>query len=296
MRCANSSTIAREYIERGKSEDCPIVDMHGHFGLFGAQYLPASPPERMRNILIKAGVKRIVCSSFEALFGDVDYGNAILQKGIDDYPDTYLGYWVINPNYPKSITCVTKDFESSRGFVGFKFLPDYHTYPVTGRVYMPVLEYANERRLIILVHTWNGSAYDSPQMLAKVAEKYRGITFLMGHSGYGDWKTSVKIAKDFPNVYLDTTAVYVAHDFANQPGGSGTPLPFLPCLHVNGIIEFMVENATSRKVLFGTDMPWFSPHYVAGAVLFARIDDEARHDILHRNAERLLKNVLRREL
>ena len=35
-------------------------------------------------------------------------------------------------------------------------------------------------------------------------------------------------------------------------------------------------------------MPWYSPHYAAGAVLFARIGDDDRHNILHRNAERLL--------
>jgi len=50
----------------------------------------------------------------------------------------------------------------------------------------------------------------------------------------------------------------------------------------------MVMKASSKKMVFGTDMPWYSPHYAAGAVLLARIDDEARHDILHRNAERLL--------
>ena len=66
-----------------------------------------------------------------------------------------------------------------------------------------------------------------------------------------------------------------------------TPIPFMPYLQVNGVLEFMVENASSKKIVFGTDMPWYSPHFAAGAVLFARITDEARHDILHRNAERL---------
>ena len=96
------------------------------------------------------------------------------------------------------------------------------------------------------------------------------------------------MARDLPNVYLDLCAVCVAHDFSMQPTGSGTPLPLQSCLSVNGIIEYMVQESSSKKIVFGTDMPWYSPHYTAGAVLFARIDDEARHDILHRNAERLL--------
>jgi hypothetical protein len=67
-------------------------------------------------------------------------------------------------------------------------------------------------------------------------------------------------------------------------------MPSAPSLspHVNGLIEYMVATAGSNKVVFGSDLPWYSQHYHAGAVLFARISDDARHDILHRNAERLL--------
>lgn len=288
MKIGNPSPIAQEYMETGRSECCPIIDMHGHFGPFGGGYLPVHPVEKMVRSLERTGVKRLVCSSHDALFVDPVDGNAVLQAGIHEYPDLLLGYWAVNPNFPELIAQAGADFEGSRGFVGFKLLPDYHTYPLTGVRYAPVLTYAHSHRLLVLVHTWGGSAFDSPQLVAEVAEKYPDATFLMGHSGYGDWEGAVRVARDFPNVYLELTAVYAAHDFSMLPTGAGPPGPLLPCLHVNGIIEFMVAKASSKKIVFGTDMPWYSPHYAAGAVLFARIDDEARHDILHRNAERLL--------
>ena len=56
----------------------------------------------------------------------------------------------------------------------------------------------------------------------------------------------------------------------------------------------MVETAGSRKVVFGSDLPWYSQHYHAGqssCPYFRR----ARHDILHRNAERLLGEHLEGE-
>ena len=90
-------------------------------------------------------------------------------------------------------------------------------------------------------------------------------------------------------MYLELTAVYVAHDFAMLPSGSGTPSALASCAQVNGIIEYFVAQAGAHKILFGTDMPWYSAHYAAGAVLFARISDDARHAILHRNAEQLLE-------
>jgi predicted TIM-barrel fold metal-dependent hydrolase len=285
------SAIAREYVQFGKSETCPLIDMHGHYGPFPGSYLPAAPEQVMLHKLERAGVKRIVCSHHTALLVDITKGNALMQAAIDRHPDMLLGYWAINPNFPELAARAGKDYEQSHGFVGFKFLSDYHAYPLTGKAYAPALEYANEHRLLVLAHTWGGSPYDSPQLLGEIAQRYPSASFLMGHSGHGDWENSVRVAQECPNVSLELTAVFIAHDFAMEPAGSGTPVAMPSCLHVNGIIEYMVEHASSRKVVFGTDMPWYSPHYAAGAVLFAHIDDEARHDILHRNGERLLAAV-----
>ena len=41
-------------------------------------------------------------------------------------------------------------------------------------------------------------------------------------------------------------------------------------------------------MLFGTDLPWFSPLHGIGCVLSAEITDEDRRNILYRNAEKLL--------
>lgn len=282
------SPIVREYLANGHSESCPIIDMHGHLGPIGEIYLPDAPIPRMREAMRRAGVRKIVCAPHEALMADPARGNALMQATIDAHPDDFLGYWAVNPNYPELLARAGEDLARARGFVGFKCLPDYHTYPITGDRYRPALEYADAHRTLVLVHTWGGSGFDSPAQLGEVAARYPGATFLMGHAGYGDWETAIAVARELPNVLLELTAVYVAHDFGNQPGGSGTPLPFFSCLHVNGVIERMVVAAGAEKIVFGTDLPWYSPHYAAGAVLFAHIDDDARHAILHRNAERLL--------
>ena len=284
----NPSPIAREYMAIGRSASCPIIDLHGHLGALGSGYLPSAPLEKMRASLARCGVVRIVCAPHAALFGDVNAGNALMQRTIDAHPQQFLGYWAINPNYPEALSEGLAQYPQARGFVGFKLLPDYHTCSLVDERYAPVLAYAHEQRSLVLVHTWGGSPYDSPQQLAEVARRYPQATFLMGHSGYGDWQGATQVAHERDNVYLELTAVYVAHDFAMQPSGSGTPLPLQSCLSVNGVIEYMVSRCTSGKIVYGTDMPWYSPHYAAGAVLFARISDDDRHNILHRNAERLL--------
>jgi len=288
----NPSPIAQEYLDKGHSTSCPIIDMHGHVGPFYGCYLPSSPIDRMRQRLKHCGVRRIVCSHHTALACDARRGNSLMQKLISAHPDEFLGYWVVNPNYPNDTEGDLSTFDQLQGFVGLKFWPDYHLVPVNSDKYAAALEFANAHELIVLVHTFGESPFDAPHLLGEVGQRYPRAQFLMGHSGYGEWERSVAIARDLPNVYLDLTSVFQALDFSQMPGGSLMPRAAALSPHVNGLIEYMVETAGSRKIVFGSDLPWYSQHYHAGAVLFAHISDEARHDILHRNAERLLGQAL----
>jgi hypothetical protein len=204
-----------------------------------------------------------------------------MQEVVNQHPDEFLAYWVINPHYPEVTSRDLQSFDTRKGFVGLKFWPDYHLVPVNSPKYAPALKYADEHRLLVLVHTFGESPFDAPALLGEVAERYPRARLLMGHSGYGEWERSVAIARDLPNVYLDLTSVVQAIDFSQMPGGS--LMPSAPSLspHVNGLIEYMVETAGSNKVVFGSDLPWYSQHYHAGAVLFGMSDTLIGLDRFH---------------
>jgi predicted TIM-barrel fold metal-dependent hydrolase len=271
---------------------CPtIIDMHGHWAEFPGGHLPAADEATMLAAMDRCGVRTIVCSSHEALLGDFERGNRVMQAAIERHPGRVLGYWAVNPHYEASWRQAPEDFARAKGFIGFKFLPDYHAYPVDGPAFAPALQHADAQGLCVMIHTWGGSAYNSPQHVERLAKRYPNTRLLMGHSGFGDWEFSAALARDFPNVYLDLTAVYASHDFSVLPAGSGTPSALGSALHVNGVIEYFVQVAGSHKVLLGSDLPWYSPHYAAGAVIYARLPDADRHNILHRNAERLLREA-----
>lgn len=266
----NPSAIAREFMERGRSEACPVIDMHGHYGPFGGIYFPLPYAEGMLGTMDRCGVACIVCSSHGAL-AEAEAGNAEMARVIGEHPGRFYGYRVVNPNYPEEVAAEVERFSRGSGFVGFKFHPDTHEYRITGEHYRPALEYAQEHRLLVLSHTWGDSQYDSPRMFGEVAGRYPEATFLMGHSGFGEWGSALAVAAERENVCLELTAAY----------------------RVGGLIERMVREVGSHKVIFGTDLPWFDPHFGIGAVCFSRIGEEDRHNILHRNAERLLKPFLR---
>ena len=223
----------------------------------------------MAAFLDRAGVVMVCGVTHQALFADMRAGNDAMERLVRRYPANFRGYVGINPNYPAEITEELKRYDARRGFIGFKFLPSYHEYKVTGDVNVPVFEFADARGLVILSHTWGKDPFCRPELFVDLAGRYANVTWLMGHAGFGDWKTAAQVARDHPNVYLELTGA---------------------CC-VAGVIDLFVDIAGSEKIIFGTDFPWFDPHYGLGAVLFSRITDADRQNILYNNAAAILNRL-----
>ena len=128
----NNSDIVLEYMDKGRSEICPVIDMHGHMGPYIGSFMPGAPLDVMRKTLKRYGVRKIVCIPHIGMSTNPDKGNVLIQKIIDQYPEQFLGYCIINPNYPDISRRSVNNFENLRGFIGFKFWPDYHIHPVDG--------------------------------------------------------------------------------------------------------------------------------------------------------------------
>jgi len=262
---SNPSQLWQQYLAHGKAEAVPVISAHAHYGPYMGIYFPGrGEADSMLKMMDRAGMVRAVCAPHAALI-EPSRGHALLAEVISTHPNRFAGYWCINPNYPSALEASLEEFARSPGFVGLKLLSDYHRQPITSPNYAPALEYADEHELPVLMHTWGHSPFDGPALWSEVAARHPRATFLMGHSGYGEWDLALDVARRHDNVYLELCAAY----------------------HVNGIIERMVRQVGSQKVLYGEDLPWFDPQYAIGCVLCARISDEDRHNILHRNAERL---------
>jgi predicted TIM-barrel fold metal-dependent hydrolase len=262
------SPLAQEFWEQGQSASCPIYDMHGHMGHMAAIYFPRPDAPDMVRTMDECGVRMLVFSHHTALFNP-ELGNSLAIEAVRQFPDRLRAYCAVNPNYPEQLGAVlpTLDDLIPDVYLGLKFLPDYHGIALTDDRYRPAWEYANERELLVLTHTWGGSPLDGPDVVREVAARYPRVKLLLGHSCHGKWDAAVDLARSFENLYLELTAVF----------------------DDRGILEKFVNEVGSERMLFGTDLPWFDPHQAVGALLSADISDEDRHNICHRNAERLLK-------
>ncbi len=259
-------SITEAYWRNGHA-DFPVYDMHGHMGTHNKIHMQHSTPELMVRHLRRAGVNRLVFSHHYALWTP-DFSNQTVYEMIKPYSDILRMYVAVNPNYPERVIKDVKSYDKWTPLaVGFKFLSGYHGIKVNDPRYQPALEFADERKLPLLLHTWGGDPYASIDIMEETAQKYPGITFFMGHSFRPDWDGVGRLRRNCPdNVYFELTSI---------PGTAG-------------MIEKLVEVAGSERLLYGTDLPWFDEFQGIGGIISADISEDDMRNILYRNVERHL--------
>lgn len=234
--------------------------MHAHmFGLSGA-YMIADTPEKMLAYMDRANVRFAVFAGHGALFeGPVRIPDdlAVAKR----YPDRFRLYHpVISPLCDPAADIGR--FAGNDEYIGFKFLCDYYKTKLSDKKHTSYWKYMNENSLPALVHTWGKSEYDGISEAEKILDMYPDMSFMAGHSFYGDWDEAVRLAVKYRNLYLELTAV----------------------LPERGWVEKFIDAGLTRQIVFGTDAPWYSYEACIGALLAAEISEDDRRNILYQNA------------
>jgi predicted TIM-barrel fold metal-dependent hydrolase len=258
----------------GKPLGVSILDSHAHLGAEGIwPQAEREVPAQARAgcaVMDALGVETMFVSGTEALFSDPVAGNRALEKDLAPFGSRYRGWSVFNPFYGPALEARFDDTFSRPFFAGFKTLCDYWGVPVTDPRFRPMYAYAHQRRLPILLHTWD-SSYDSPAMLIDVAAEFSGATFLLGHSGGGTRgrQEAVALAQARPNVMLEFC------------GSFCTPVPWEETLPAVG----------RDRVVFGTDGVMHDPAWELGRYLSIDLPDA---DLLPGLGENLRRVLARR--
>lgn len=137
---------------------------------------------------------------------------------------------------------------------------------------MDALEYCDANGLPAFIHVITGSLLESPWRLARVCERFPGVSFVamdaLSSPHQADW--TIEMARNLPNLLVDTA---VLASYGNA-------------------VEKFAEAVGSDRLLVGTDFEAspkaFSFPYAIFEVLHSSLSADAKHDVLARNARRLL--------
>ncbi|MFP4026288.1 MAG: amidohydrolase family protein [Candidatus Brocadiia bacterium] len=249
-----------DYAREGKPlKDVPVLDVHAHIGGMAGW----NPPPLKDQVaeMDRLGIDTAVVSSCLALTGAIQRGNDEVIEAHRRFPDQILGYCHVSGNYPEEMLPELERCFKSGAFVGIKI---YDVgCPYDSDLFQPTWEFAREYSFPVLAHTWGGNI----ESYQRTAEANPDIAFLAAHAGSSfAYKPYIEAACRHENFYLDLT-------YSRE--------------HTN-MIEHFAECLGPDQLVWGSDAPCFSMSHQLGKILFARIPDPAKRQILHDNAAKLL--------
>ncbi len=248
-------------------DQCMVIDAHGHMGAETTFPLYETSPESIIAAMDRMGIDVFCASPFLVVSSYAREGNDVSIAAVRQYPERIFAYMIANTGYPESILpelerCLNAGLRAVK-------IHSHSGPPYSHPNYDILYQFANSNHLPILAHTWGDQIKD----LENKFIKYKNINFILGHAGAVEKENYARVAKEYPNVYLETC--------------------FSPCSR--GLIEYFVNQGLSDKILWGSDMTFMSAEHQIGRVIFANISEADKVKILGKNAQKVLKIKSRRK-
>jgi len=258
--------------------DLPVSDAHVHFfshhfftllaeqkkaplsslePLLGWEMPPEDPAALAANWvreLDRHGVQRA------ALIASLPGDAASVIAAVQEFPDRFYGYMMVNPLAPDAATHVERALAGG-SIHGLCFFPAMHCYSIQDERVRVLLDLAAAKpRTIIFVHCGVlsvgvrkklglPSPYDmrfsNPIDLHAVALRYPQVRFVIPHFGAGYFREALMLCDLCPNVYLDTSSSnsWTRYEEAH--------------LDLRTVFRRALDVAGHHRLLFGTDSSFF---------------------------------------
>lgn len=137
-----------------------------------------------------------------------DYIAAIVRK----YPDKFIGFASVNPNY-RGVKAAVRELERAireLKLTGLKLYPMYqHWSPADRRLAFPIFEKAEELGIPVMVHQAGSTRIDAmleyarPALLDDVGREFRSLRLIIAHCGIPWIDEALFMLTKHPNFYAE---------------------------------------------------------------------------------------------
>ena len=235
-----------------------VIDVHSHPGPGTNFFYQGGGVDDLLRVMDRTGVDYSCFSAYTAIGPDFVRGNELVAEAVQDHPTRVIGFAVPNPHYPKLVKEELIRRVDEQGFRGIKIHSTNHNYPLNGKNYAPVFEFADDHKLPILSHT-----YDSPARLRELATTYPNARFIWAHAIWQHTRNPelALTVRDLPNAYCEMSGS------ANR----------------RGEIESFVRVAGVESAVFGSDYPVLGQTWQMGNVAHADLSADDKRKIFSEN-------------
>ena len=196
--------------------------------------------------------------------------------------DRLIGFASVDPHQEAAPQALTHAIENL-GLRGLKLAPAMQEFYADDRKAYPVYARAQELEIPILFHagmSWEPGSrlkYGHPLRFEDVAADFPALNIVLAHLAWPWVVDAVALALKYPNVYLDTSALFFdnPHDFLRYAMTQQVPLT-------------VFERSLRKQIVFGSNNPRIEIKTMAQAIRSLGFSQECLNLIFRENAEVLL--------
>jgi hypothetical protein len=243
-----------------------IIDSHTHVDEVEA-WGWMDPPEVLLPLLDEAGIDQAVVMTYRDAVKPDDPATLYVLEAVRRYPQRLIGYIRINPQAPGAIEAVDQALGEFL-FKGIKLHPvSYVGFPF-GEATIRVMKHAAKYHAPVLFHSGDESLA-LPEEIAEGARQCLETRVILGHmGGYFHVEAAIQLAKELPNIMLDTSAM---------------PYP--------AMIRQAVDEIGAERVLYASDGPGCLPALEVEKVRLAGLSRRDEALVFAENYRRILAEV-----
>ncbi|WP_125078889.1 amidohydrolase family protein [Mycobacterium sp. P7213] len=234
------------------------------------------PIEATVSAMEAAGVDFGLLSAWRGPNGMDLVSNDEVAGWVAAHPNRFAGLATVDLDRPMEAVRELRRRVRDDGFVGLRVVPWLWNAPPTDRRYYPLYVECVELGVPFCTQVGHTGPLRPSETgrpipyIDQVALDFPELAIVCGHVGYPWTEEMVAVARKHENVYIDTSA-YTTKRLPDE------------------LIRFMRTRTGQRKVLFGTNYPMIMHGHALDGLDDLGLDDQARADYLHENAERVFK-------
>ena len=188
-----------------------IVDAHSHLSELTRFRTPDTSMHGMLSLMDHLGIDVAINIHAAGIMG---YYNEAYDESVVVYEQSggRLPFCMtFSPVYRQDSLAVIKAATDHPGFVGVKIHPVFERVMPDDPAYEPVWQFAAERGVPIVTHSWAAVDYNPSQRFAVASDfdtyvaRYPQVVLILGHAGgrYSGHVAAAELARKHPNVQLD---------------------------------------------------------------------------------------------
>lgn len=231
-----------------------------------------------------AGIQRAVVLPIDATTarGAKVYSNEQIVE-LCGMSDRFIGFASVDPHNPAA----PQELEAAIRGLGLRGLklspPTQEFYPNDQKLAYPIYEAAQALGIPVVIHSglsWEPKArlkWAQPLLVEDVAADFPRLNIVIAHLGWPWVLDSVALALKYPNIYLDTSALY----FDN-------PWDFIAFAMKGQVPLTVFERSLRHQIVFGSNYPRVEIKNMVMAVKRLGLSEGCLDLVFRENAERLL--------